>query len=213
MENMLFGTPPKPKLTRRDFSHLGDRLDTLLDYLRNACRDNIVGANVLLQGPPGTGKTELARWLASAIRRPAIEIPVIDEQSGSLDVNERLDSWSLCQGVIPADRRRIVLFDEVEEILSDEGFASLGFRKSTSFGKGFLNTLLETNPQPTIWITNTLAGVDVAYLRRFDMTLHIPSPDEKVRRRIAKCAFRDLPVERRLIDVIAAQNNLTPAHV
>ena len=62
IENVLFGIPPKPRLTRRDFSHLGDQLDTLLSYLKNASRDNIVGANVLLHGSPGTGKTELARW-------------------------------------------------------------------------------------------------------------------------------------------------------
>lgn len=213
IESVLFGTPPKPRLTRRDFSHLGEQLDTLLSYLKNASRGNVVGANVLLHGSPGTGKTEFARWLARATRRPAIEIPAIDEQSGSLDVKERLDTWQLCQGIIPANSHRIVLFDEVEEILSDEGFASHGFRQSSQFGKGFLNTLLETNPLPTIWITNTLSGVDSAYLRRFDMTVHFPLPDETVRRRIAKRAFHDLPVKADLINAIAAQDNLTPAHV
>ncbi len=67
-----------------------------------------------------------------------------------------------------------MVFDEVEEILSDVGFATHGFRSSTQFSKGFSNSLLETNPLPTIWITSTLSGVDEAYLRRLDMMLHVP---------------------------------------
>lgn len=213
IEEKLFGKAPKPLLKKRDFSHLGDSLDTLADYLKNACRHRIKGANILLQGPPGTGKTELARWLANSTRHSAIEIAPINAQGQSIAPNERLETWQLCQGITPPGRKRVIVFDEVEEILSDVGFATHGFRRSTQFSKGFLNTLLETNVLPTIWITNTLSGIDDAYLRRFDMTLHVSAPDERARRRIAKRAFRDLPAESGFIDMIAAQKRLTPAHV
>ena len=200
-------------MTRRDFRHIGEPLDTLLDYLKQACRARTTGANVLLCGPPGTGKTELARWLVGAIRCPAFEIKASHDNTMSSNAAERLSAWRLCQGIVPEDARRVIVFDEVEEILSNEIYASHGFRRSAQFSKGYLNELLETNPLPTIWVTNTLRGVDPAYLLRFDITLNLQPPSKPHRKRIAKRAFADLPTSDELLNAIAAQPELTPAYV
>jgi len=211
IQQQLFGSTLGTELSRRDFSHLSDQLDIVRDYLSNACRKRISGANILLHGSPGTGKTQLARWLAKSIRQSAYGISTVDEFGRACDSKERMESWHLMQGIMQKKGQCIVVFDDADEALNNTGFAQHGFRRASSFGKGSMNTLLESNSLPTIWITNTLAGVDEAHLRRFDLSINMSVPNENVKRRIARRIFKDLPVKNNLINTMATHKRLTPA--
>ena len=212
-EAALFVRAPRSTLERRDLRHLEPALGTLVDYLRVACRERVTGANILLWGAPGTGKTELARWLARATRRVALEIGTRDDLGRPWSALDRLESFRLCQAIVSPASGRFVIYDEIEDVLSDDTFADKGFKGKGPYTKSFFTTLLESNPVPTVWITNTLDGVDPAYLRRFDMVQRLEAPDERAKRRLAARGFAELPVGDELIDAIAANRHLTPAHV
>jgi SpoVK/Ycf46/Vps4 family AAA+-type ATPase len=75
-----------------------------------------------------------------------------------------------------------------------------------------MNRLLEENPVPTLWLSNTLRGLDRAFIRRFDMVFELPVPPRRQRERILQTYCRDL-VEARQIARIAEADNLAPAIV
>jgi transitional endoplasmic reticulum ATPase len=87
-----------------------------------------------------------------------------------------------------------------------------GDRDSLSAASRF-DTVLENNRAPAIWITNTLAGVDPAYLRRFDLSLCLKRTVGKNKQRIARAVFKDLPVGQEMVDQIANHKAITPAHL
>ena len=35
------------------------------------------------------------------------------------------------------------------------------------------------NPVPTLWLSNSIRGLDRAFIRRFDMVFELPVPDRK----------------------------------
>ena len=76
-----------------------------------------------------------------------------------------------------------------------------------------MNTILESNRTPAIWITNTVDGVDPAYLRRFDVVVNLKTPVASVKRRMAWKAFKDLPVTQGIVDRLAGHKAITPAHM
>jgi SpoVK/Ycf46/Vps4 family AAA+-type ATPase len=76
-----------------------------------------------------------------------------------------------------------------------------------------MNTILETNTTPAIWITNTVSGVDPAYLRRFDMVVNVSKPVARAKRRMASRAFKDLPLSKSTVDRIIQHQAITGAHM
>jgi SpoVK/Ycf46/Vps4 family AAA+-type ATPase len=211
----MFYTPaPRSTLAKQDFRHLEPKLSLVKDYLRASCKTREAGVNILLWGPPGTGKTELARYLAQSLRKRAMEINSMDVNREALSAAARFDCYRLCQAIAGQTKNTLVIYDEVEEILSDDNFARHGFKAASSSGaKCLVNTVLETNAAPAIWITNTLAGVDPAYLRRFDLSWCLKRPVGKNKARIAKTLFKQLPVGQEIVEQIAGHNDITPAHL
>jgi len=210
--DVFYKVGPKSTLTQHDFPQRSE-LYLLKKYLRASIKEKAVGANVLLWGPPGTGKTEMARHLAQALRKKSLEINTVDADGRSFSAVDRLDCYRFCQAILARSSNAIVTFDEVEEVLCDGSYSQWGFRSNAKFTKGLMNTILETNRTPAIWITNTVSGVDPAYLRRFDFVVNVKSPRMAVKRRIAWRAFKDLPVTEGIVDRLAGHKAITPAHM
>jgi SpoVK/Ycf46/Vps4 family AAA+-type ATPase len=210
--NVFYTTGPKSTLTQHDFPQRAE-LALIKDYLRASIKDKATGANVLIWGPPGTGKTEMARHVAQALRKKCIEINSMDVDGRPLKAEHRLDCYRFGQAILARGSNAIVVFDEVEDILCDGSYTRFGFKGQGTFTKGLMNNVLETNPTPAIWVTNTVDGVDPAYLRRFDLVVNLDTPVRLIKKKIAWRAFKNLPMKETMIDRMVEHRGITPAHM
>lgn len=55
-----------------------------------------------------------------------------------------------------------------------------------------MNRTLEENPVPTLWLSNSIDGLDPAFIRRFDMVIELPVPPRKQRERIVREVCGDM---------------------
>lgn len=205
------------KLKEQDFVHLEADYQLLRQYLAQALVAREVGVNILIYGKPGTGKSEFARLLATAVDAVLHEVSCADDDGNYQDGKNRLMSYILCQRILGPIGDALVLFDEIEDIFPSNmrGLMALFGQKAHSAGggKAWINRMLETNPVPAIWISNSIEQIDPAYLRRFDFTLEIPTPPEAVRHSIARKYFGDTQATSAWIAHLAKWEEATPAQL
>lgn len=201
-----------PELSWADYVHLAQPINTLRAYLKAALATKRKGANVFVYGPPGTGKTQLARVLARELACELFEVVACDEENDPISGEDRLRYCCMAQMLLQNNAASLILFDEIEDSISGDGFAFFrGHERRSHYGKAQKNQLLEENPVPTIWVSNSHA-FDPAFLRRFDVVLEMPVPPKKQRARILHSACADLfsPSE---IGWVAESESLAPAVV
>jgi transitional endoplasmic reticulum ATPase len=199
------------------FPHLSRDIDVLRDYLLNALSNKEPGANVLFYGPSGTGKTELAKAVADALGLELYEIGFADADGDPIQGIERLRSYNLCQKLLSRKQNALLMFDEIEDVFeSRQGlwsfFGGRGDSKATKGGKAWINRTLERNATPAIWITND-ANIDAAYLRRFDYSIRLPIPPQKVRLDIARHHLGVFAPSEDWLGRIAANDQTSPAQM
>ena len=193
VNRLLLGEASPSELEWSDFDHIGHDRDHIERLLKGALDTGEPGVNVLLYGPPGTGKTEFCKVLAERLGVDLHSVGEADEDGDEPTRNERLQELRLAQRLIARGRRSLLLFDEMEDLLSGS-FASLGMfggllspgpRGSRAGGsKVFTNRLLEDAPAPTLWTINDTGTVDPAVLRRMMFALELRLPPPKVRARV-----------------------------
>ena len=194
VNRLLLGETSPSELEWRDFDHLGHDRDHVEELLGGALDAGAPGVNVLVYGPPGTGKTEFCKVLAGRLGVDLHSVGESDEDGGEPTRHERLQELRLAQRLIARSRRSLLLFDEMEDLLSDP-FAGLGiFGRLLSPGprgfragggsKVFMNRLLEEAPAPTLWTINDARTVDPAVLRRMMFALELRLPPPGVRARV-----------------------------
>ena len=105
--------------------------------------------------------------------------------------------------------KNVLLFDEIEDVF-DVRFDHRGREESLSNRKSWVNQILETNPIPTIWITNQIDQLDPAYIRRFDLICEVPYPSFKQRQRMLEKDYSDI-LSPTMVKKLAKVEMLAPA--
>lgn len=200
-------------LTANDYPHLAEQIELITQYLSSAIKSQAVGANILIYGSPGVGKTELVRLLARRVGIPLYQVSSSEDNSGVISGFARLMSYSVSQ-LILSNVEALILFDEMEDIFSESTvFDRVRYGHNGKVSKAWTNELLESNPVPTLWISNDVTHIDPAYLRRFDMSFEITVPPVQVRKRIIRKHLQGMRLPSQVLDKYAQHAALTPAQV
>jgi transitional endoplasmic reticulum ATPase len=196
-------------LSLDDFVEHAAEVAMLRRLLARAIAEKCIGINLLIYGPPGTGKTQLVRALAESLGLQLAQVPETDRDGDGISAQGRLGRYSACQRALAQDSQTLVVFDEAEDCLCDSqaGFFFVAPRQTPKAG---VIRLLESNPRPTLWISNRV-DMDEAFLRRFTHVLEIGSPGPKQRQRLVREALAGVPVSPAFLDSAARLEKVSPA--
>ena len=193
VHRLLLDAAPASELEWSDFGHIAEGRDHIERLIQGALESGAKGVNVLLYGPPGTGKTELCKALAERLSVTLYGIGEADDDGDEPSRRERLQELRLAQRLVARNRSALLLFDEMEDLLSgsDGGGLSLFgqslFSGSRSGGsKVYMHRLLERAPAPTLWVLNDASAVSKALLRRMMFALELRPPTAAVREQVWK---------------------------
>ena len=188
--SLLLDTATPGELEWADFDHVAEDRDHIEKLVKGALSTGTPGINILVYGPPGTGKTEFCKTLAARLGANLYSVGEEDERGRDPDRRERLQELRLAQRLLAPGRGSILLFDEMEDVLSAPSlswmpFSLGGFSHLRSGGsKVFLNRLLERAPVPTLWTSNSARETCHTVLRRMTFALELRKPPSQVRARI-----------------------------
>ena len=222
----VFTRPAIPsELQTNDFEFVGEDVQVLVNLLRRAMQVKAVGVNVLLYGPPGTGKTELAKVVARAAGLDLFEVEYADRDGNSLSGRDRYRSLQIAQVFLKGAEAAALLFDEVEDVFppisvdaagllarADQQVASAAVSQSVN-GKAWVNQILESNPVPTLWVTNRIEQIDPAFRRRFAYHLELKSPPPGAREQLIRKTLDGVAVSDDFVAKLTERNGLTPAQI
>ncbi|WBX99979.1 AAA family ATPase [Ramlibacter tataouinensis] len=224
-ELMAVFTRPSSKsgLMLADFGFVHDDAQVLCALLRNAVERKEPGVNVLLYGPPGTGKTELAKVVAQAAGLELFEVEYADRDGNSLSGRDRYRSLQIAQVFLKGSARAALLFDEVEDVfppISSEAAQLMARADQVAApsnhsvsGKAWVNQILESNPVPTLWVTNRIEQIDPAFRRRFAYHLELKSPPPGAREGLVRKTLEGVAVSEDFVARLTARKGLTPAQI
>jgi len=99
------------------------------------------------------------------------------------------------------------VFHEAEDI-----FDAFNFADTKTFGKAFVNHLRESNPVPTIWITNTIRSTPRTGAAS-TTALAFATPPFEVRRNLIRNVFAGLALAPDVELRLAAEEAITPGQL
>ncbi|TFZ01852.1 ATP-binding protein [Ramlibacter humi] len=213
----------KSGLSVSDFEFVEEDAQVLRALLRNAVARKEPGVNVLLYGPPGTGKTELAKVVAQAAGLELFEVEYADRDGNSLSGRDRYRSLQIAQVFLKGSAQAALLFDEVEDVfppISSEAAQIIARAEQVAApasgsvsGKAWVNQILESNPVPTIWVTNRIEQIDPAFRRRFAYHLELKSPPPGAREGLVRKTLEGVQVSDKFVAKLTGRKGLTPAQI
>ncbi|MBU2772507.1 AAA family ATPase [Acidithiobacillus ferrooxidans] len=193
-----------------DFPHLEEHSERLMAILEGAWREQEPGVHILLHGAPGTGKTEYALTLAKSLDAAMVEVRSQDAEQHPIEGDDRFRAYALSQQALGRQPRSLILFDEVEDVFVT---SLLPWAPRVGAHKGWTNRLLERAKVPTIWVSNSVEGIDPAYRRRMIYELEFTVPPKAVRQRIIAQQVQDLAIPEEHVARWAQESHLTPGSV
>lgn len=197
-------------LQAKDYDHVQQAYSLLHSYLDSSLSAGKRGVNILVYGEPGTGKSQLARLLSKEVGAELFEVASQDGDGDPVTGARRLRAYRVAQSLL-VNRRALILFDEVEDVFEGDDHG-LRKRSTAQSRKAWMNRTLEDNALPTFWLSNSVSGLDPAFIRRFDMVIALPIPPRKKRHQIIQSACADL-MSPTALECIADSANLAPAVV
>jgi len=213
----------KSELGPSDFAFVQEDAQVLCSLLRNAVDRKEPGVNVLLYGPPGTGKTELAKVVAQAAGLELFEVEYADRDGNSLSGRDRYRSLQIAQVFLKGSAQAALLFDEVEDVfppISSEAAQLIARAEQVAApssgsvsGKAWVNQILESNPVPTLWVTNRIEQIDPAFRRRFAYHLELKSPPPGAREGLVRKTLEGVQVSDGFVAKLTERKGLTPAQI
>ena len=226
-ELMAVFTKPATKsaLTLNDFSFVQEDTQVLCALIKNAVERKELGVNVLLYGPPGTGKTELAKVVAQSSGLDLYEVEYADRDGNSLSGRDRYRSLQIAQVFLKGSPQVALMFDEVEDVfpaVSIDAANLMARQEQQAFsssvnhsinGKAWVNQILETNPVPTIWVTNRIEQIDPAFRRRFAYHLELKSPPPGAREQLVRKTLEGVEISPEFVAKLTERKGLTPAQI
>ena len=198
------------ELGMSDFEHIAASLDVLRPYLQRAVASGRKGVNVYVYGNPGTGKSQLAKTLAKEMGCELFEVASEDAEGDPVSGKQRLRAFRAAQSFF-SQRQAVVVFDEAEDVFNDGG-GFLGQKSTAQTNKAWINRMLEDNAVPALWLSNSIEGLDPAFVRRFDMVLALPVPPKEQRLRIIEQTCSDV-LDAPSQALMAESESLAPAVV
>ena len=188
---LLLDPAPASELEWSDFEHIAEGRDHIERLLRGTLEKAEPGVNILLYGAPGTGKTEFCKVLAERLGVTLYGVGEADDDGDEPSRGDRLQELRLAQRLLAGDRRSLLLFDEMQDLLSDSvsGGLSLFGQPFLAGGRNggsavYMHRLLERAPAPTLWTMNDARSVSETILRRMMFALELRPPTTGVRKRV-----------------------------
>ncbi|MFZ4624377.1 MAG: AAA family ATPase [Rhodoferax sp.] len=178
------------QLTLADYAHIEPSLGVLQPYLLQALEQRRKGVNIFIYGMPGNGKTQLSRALAAAFSCELFQVASENDDGDAVTAERRLCAYRAAQSIL-TKRRVMLVFDEAADVF-DDGDALFGRKSTAQTRKAWINRALEENPIPTLWLSNSIACLDPAFVRRFDMVIELPIAPRQQRQRVLAEACGDL---------------------
>ncbi len=207
----------KSTLKISDFYHIKDQVEILCHFLSSAVKERKQGANVLIWGAPGVGKSALAQVVADVIGLPLYEIASEGQDGAPLTGDERFRAYTAAQSFL-CHKESLFVFDEVEDVFGGNRFltnllSSRDHNVVAGLNKAWINNTLETNPTPTVWISNSVHGtIDPAHARRFSLIIEMPIAPQEQRWRMIKDMSQGL-LNDETVNLLSQSENLAPAVV
>ena len=191
VNRLLLDAAPASELEWTDFDHIAEGRDHIERLIQGALRTSAPGVNILLYGPPGTGKTQFCKVLAERLGVTLYSVGEADDDGDEPSRRERLQELRLAQRLLARNRGSLLLFDEMEDLLSGSATGGLSLFGQSLFSgsrdggsKVYMHRLLERAPAPTLWAMNDAGSVSKALLRRMMFALELRPPTTAVRARI-----------------------------
>jgi hypothetical protein len=169
------------------------------------------GIKALFTGDSGTGKTLAAEVVAADLGLPLLRVDLarvvskwIGETEKNLDAafEEALGSHA------------VLFFDEAEALFGARGEVRHGTDRYANLEVSYLLQRLESHPGVVILASNLRDKIDVAFMRRFQVVVGFPRPNERERLRMWMLALAPpLPVDDAIDLALLARLDLTGAGV
>lgn len=216
---LLFDSASPTELEWTDFDHIEKGREHIEALLNGALQNRAKGLNILLYGPPGTGKTEFCKVLAERLGMTLYCVGEADDGGSEPSRDERLQELTIAQRLLAKNRKSLLLFDEMEDLLdSHSGFPLIfptmqGERFSQGKSKVFMHRLLEETPVPILWTMNNAGSVSPAILRRMMFALELRPPNAAIRARVwtRQLVKNDIEATPADVDELAREFEATPA--
>lgn len=150
------------------------------------------GLNVLFSGPSGTGKTMAAEIIAKYVELDIYKIDLSNVVSKYIGETEKNLSKIFKEA---QTSNAIIFFDEADALFGKRSEVKDAHDRYANIETGYLLQKMEEYDGVVILATNLSKNIDDAFLRRMQIVIEFPFPDENQRKLIWKGIFpKECPI-------------------